>query len=48
MLAIFIEYPTAFIKEYFEQIAALKYPKEKIDLFIHYVVSCGWIFKNQM
>ncbi len=39
LVAIFVEYPTAFIREFFENIANLKYPKSKIDLFIHYAVS---------
>nr|XP_006811878.1 PREDICTED: procollagen-lysine,2-oxoglutarate 5-dioxygenase 1-like [Saccoglossus kowalevskii] len=35
MLAIFIEYPTPFITEFFQKIANLSYPKNKIDIFIH-------------
>jgi hypothetical protein len=36
--AIFIEYRTAFIEDFFQHIADLTYPKKKIDLFIHYAV----------
>lgn len=35
MLALFIEKATPFIEEWFELIAKLNYPKEKMDLFIH-------------
>ena len=37
VLAIFIEQNTPFLEEFFEKIAALNYPKDKIDLFIHNV-----------
>ncbi|CAH1775740.1 unnamed protein product [Owenia fusiformis] len=36
LLSIFIERPTPFIKEFFEKVAALKYPKSRIDIFLHY------------
>lgn len=35
MLALFIEKATPFIEEWFDLIAKLNYPKEKMDLFIH-------------
>lgn len=35
ILAIFVEHPTPFIKEFFERILLLDYPKERMDLFIH-------------
>lgn len=35
MIAIFIEYPTPYIKECLERIQMLDYPRNKIDLFIH-------------
>ncbi|XP_055864465.1 procollagen-lysine,2-oxoglutarate 5-dioxygenase 1-like [Biomphalaria glabrata] len=35
LVSIFIEYATPFIREFFEQVAALKYPKDKIDIYIH-------------
>ena len=38
-MAIFIEYPTPFIEEFFEKIQQLSYPKFKIDLLLHKVVS---------
>ena len=39
MLALFLENATPYIKEFFERIAKLDYPKDKIDLYIHYNVS---------
>ena len=39
MLAVFIEHPTAFIQEFFQQLTYLKYPKAKMDVFLHYAVS---------
>ena len=41
LLAIFIEHPTPFIKEFFQHLILLKYPKVKVDLYIHYAVSNG-------
>jgi len=38
-MAIFIEFPTAFIEDFFQNIAALDYPKKRIDLLIHYAVE---------
>jgi len=38
-LAIFIEFPTVFIEDFFENIAALDYPKKRMDLLIHYAVE---------
>jgi len=35
VIAVFIEKPTPFLEEFFNKIAALDYPKDKIDLFIH-------------
>ncbi|XP_070560691.1 procollagen-lysine,2-oxoglutarate 5-dioxygenase 1-like [Ptychodera flava] len=35
LMAIFVEQPTPFIKEFFKTIADLSYPKKKIDIFIH-------------
>ncbi len=35
VIAIFIEKPTPFLEEFFARTAALDYPKDKIDLFIH-------------
>ncbi|KAK6177441.1 hypothetical protein SNE40_015540 [Patella caerulea] len=34
-LGVFVESPTAFLREFFEDLAALDYPKSKIDLFLH-------------
>jgi procollagen-lysine,2-oxoglutarate 5-dioxygenase, invertebrate len=34
-LAIFIERPTPFMREFFEKISKLNYTKEKIDILIH-------------
>ena len=39
LIGIFMEHPTAFSTEFLDNIAALKYPKSRIDLFIHYAVS---------
>ncbi|ESO95748.1 hypothetical protein LOTGIDRAFT_188441 [Lottia gigantea] len=35
LIGIFIEHPTAFLREFFEDILNLAYPKSKIDLYIH-------------
>lgn len=35
IVAIFIEHPTPFLPEFFENILLFSYPKEKMDLFIH-------------
>lgn len=34
-LALFIEYPTPFIREYFEKIQRLTYPKQRIGILVH-------------
>jgi hypothetical protein len=34
-IAIFIEYPTPFLREYFEKIFNLTYPKNRLAVFIH-------------
>jgi len=34
-IAIFIEYPTPFLREYFEKIFNLTYPKNRLAIFIH-------------
>ncbi|CAF1049888.1 unnamed protein product [Didymodactylos carnosus] len=34
-MALFIEYPTPFLREYFENIMKINYPKERIGLFVH-------------
>ena len=41
-LAVFIEKATPFMEEFFQNLDALKYPKERMNLFIHNTVS----FKN--
>jgi len=38
-MAIFIEFPTAFIEDFFQNIAALDYPKKRVDLMVHYAVE---------
>jgi len=38
-MGIFIEKPIPFIREAFQHIAALDYPKSRIDVFIHSTVS---------
>jgi hypothetical protein len=38
-LGIFIERPTPFLKEFFEKIINLKYPKAKISILLHNNVS---------
>lgn len=35
MMGVFVEHPTPFLKEFFEKVAALNYPKEKIDVLVH-------------
>ncbi|KAK7094083.1 procollagen-lysine,2-oxoglutarate 5-dioxygenase 1-like [Littorina saxatilis] len=35
LLGLFLEQPTPFIREFFQHIAALNYPKDRIDLYIH-------------
>ncbi|CAF0960178.1 unnamed protein product [Didymodactylos carnosus] len=34
-MAIFIEYPTPFLQEYFDKITKINYPKQRIGLFVH-------------
>lgn len=41
-MGLFVEHPTAFLEEFFNNIAGLAYPKEKIDLILHYSVSI-WV-----
>jgi len=38
-LAVFVEHPTAFLEDCLKLIADLEYPKNKIDVFIHYSVE---------
>jgi len=38
-LAVFIEFPTAFIEDFFQNVAALDYPKNRMDVLIHYAVE---------
>lgn len=44
--AIFIEYPTAFLDDFFQRVDELNYPKTRIVMLIHYAVSnhCTWKF----
>ena len=42
LINIFIEDPTAFLEEFFDQIEELKYPQKRIHLCIHNKVT----FKN--
>jgi hypothetical protein len=34
-IGLFIEYPTPFLREYFEKIQKITYPKQRIGMFIH-------------
>lgn len=34
-IAVFIEYPTPFLREYFDKILNLTYPKERLAILIH-------------
>ena len=34
-IAVFIEYPTPFLREYFEKILNLTYPKNRLAILIH-------------
>ena len=38
-VAIFVEFPTAFMEDFFKNIATLEYPKKRVDLMIHYAVE---------
>jgi len=38
-MAIFIEFPTVFIEDFFQNIAALDYPKKRVDLMVHFAVE---------
>ena len=44
-IAVFIEYPTPFIREYFEKILNLTYPKQRIAVLIHNQV--GFYLNNR-
>lgn len=35
LIALFIEYPTPFLEEFFDKILSHNYPKEKIHIFVH-------------
>ena len=39
LVAMFVEYPTPFIREYFQRVANFDYPKSKIQIYIHNNVS---------
>ena len=39
MMGIFVERPTPFLREFLENIAALDYPKQRMDVLIHSAVS---------
>ena len=41
LVSLFFEQPTPFVEEFLERIADLKYPKSRIDLFVHNNVG-GW------
>jgi len=43
-IAVFIEYPTPFLREYFEKILNLTYPKEKLAILIHNQVCYSKLF----
>ncbi|CAF4392066.1 unnamed protein product, partial [Rotaria sordida] len=34
-IALFIEYPTPFLREYFEKIIKITYPKQRLGILIH-------------
>ena len=34
-VALFIEYPTPFLREYFEKISKITYPKQRLAILIH-------------
>lgn len=34
-ISLFIEYPTPFLREYFEKIQKITYPKQRLGIFIH-------------
>lgn len=39
VMGIFVEKPMPFLREFFEHIANLDYPKSRIDVFLHNSVS---------
>lgn len=39
LVALFIERPTPFLEEFFEGVASQNYPKSRIDLYVHNLVS---------
>ncbi|CAL1536445.1 unnamed protein product [Lymnaea stagnalis] len=39
MVAMFVEFATPFIREFFERVASLSYPKDKMDVYIHNAVA---------
>ena len=43
-MALFIEVPTPFIREFFQKISDLNYPKKKISVLIHNNVIIKIIF----
>jgi hypothetical protein len=34
-IAVFIEYPTPFLREYFDKISRITYPKHRLGILIH-------------
>lgn len=47
MIGIFFDETTPFADVFFENVAKLIYPKDKVDIFIHYSVSrLGTAFKR--
>lgn len=35
LIALFVEFPTPFLEEFFDKILTINYPKEKVHLFVH-------------
>lgn len=38
-IGLFIEFPTPFLREYFEKIQKITYPKQRLGIFVHNLVS---------
>jgi hypothetical protein len=45
-IGLFIEYPTPFLREYFEKIQKITYPKQRLGIFIHNQVRTPRIEKD--
>lgn len=44
LVAVHIDHATPFMEDFFDRLSNLTYPKNKMDIFIYYAVSCTYIF----